>query len=580
MAVTTAEVRASVDLDRLVVTSRPGDERAVRAALAAAGVAPGPRREGAAASIVGLDARVLADRRLDGVDLRMDDDAARYAHNRRLAVTQYDGLRRHVETIRDGSVAAARAMLTGGDELDRLDGHQVRNVAAMSLPECFGLCLFDEQGAGKTVSVIFTWDQLVARREFDRMLVVAPKSMVPEWQADLERFTGGLYRTTLLTGTRRDKQRQLRTEADVYVTNFETVVSLSDDLVALARHRADRTLLIVDESFMVKNLDTDRSRALRRLREWCGRCLVLCGTPAPNSAHDLAGQFALADFGVTFDGTDVPADRAAAHAVVQAVLDHRGVYLRNLKRNVLPDLPTKSFDIVEVPMAPEQRRAYDALAQELRDDVRETDAADFERQRMSFAARRSALLQLCSQPAAILDGYRELPGKLTILDGLLPGLVQNGEKVVVWSFFTRAIDAITSRYASLGVVRYDGTVTDTQDRRRAVAAFQEDSAVCIMVANPAAAGAGLTLTAARTAVYESFSNQAAHYLQSLDRVHRRGQQRDVHYLVLLCKDSIDETEYERLQRKERAAQELLGDAVDEPLTRHGLLAELANIPER
>ena len=84
----------------------------------------------------------------------------------------------------------------------------------------------------------------------------------------------------------------------------------------------------------------------------------------------------------------------------------------------------------------------------------------------------------------------------------------------------------------------------------------------LFVGNAAAAGAGLTLHRARYAVYESMSNQAAHYLQSLDRIHRRGQDRPVEYLILVCEDSIESLEYERLLRQESDAQTLLRDKVD------------------
>jgi SNF2 family DNA or RNA helicase len=79
---------------------------------------------------------------------------------------------------------------------------------------------------------------------------------------------------------------------------------------------------------------------------------------------------------------------------------------------------------------------------------------------------------------------------------------------------------------------------------------------------------------ARIAVYESLSNQAAHYLQSLDRIHRRGQNRPVDYVVMLCEGSIEVQEYERLITKETAAQDLLGDRVTPPVTRDAFLAEM------
>src|SRR5262249_19096789 len=134
----------------------------------------------------------------------------------------------------------------------------------------------------------------------------------------------------------------------------------------------------------------------------------------------------------------------------------------------------------------------------------------------------------------------------------------------------------TERYKRYGALRYDGHVSSTSERREAVRRFQEDDVSMLFVGNPAAAGAGLTLHRARIAIYESMSNQASHYLQSLDRIHRRGQTRNVEYIVLLCDGSIEIAEYERLIQKEAAAQRLLGDQISHPQTREAFLTEARN----
>ena len=138
----------------------------------------------------------------------------------------------------------------------------------------------------------------------------------------------------------------------------------------------------------------------------------------------------------------------------------------------------------------------------------------------------------------------------------------------MWSFYTASLDAIVTRYGRFSPVRYDVAV-----RREAVRKFQEDDETMLFVGNPAAAGAGLTLHRAHFAIYESMSNQAAHYLQSVDRIHRRGQAREAEYLVLLCDRTVEVEEYARLIRKEMSAQTLLGDRGEEPLTREIMLAE-------
>ena len=449
----------------------------------------------------------------------------------------------------------------------------------MTLSEGFGLCLFDEQGAGKTVSLIFAYDLLAARAQADQMIIVAPKSMLPEWPRDFARFRRGLYKVVTVTGSRRQKLEALRSRADIYVTNFETVVAMEAYFEAILRTRPDRSVLVVDESFFVKSPEAKRTRALRRLREWCGRAFVLCGTPAPNSPHDLVEQFNLVDFGIAFTGTAVPTDRTEALAVIRGVVEERGLYVRHLKSEVLPGLPTKRFHRLYVPLRPRQAELYDGLRRKLVADVRRVSESTFKKEYTGFLARRSALLQTCSNPASLVRDYDETPAKLGLLDQVLnEWIVGRREKVVVWSFYRASIDAIVSRYGHFGVLRYDGSVVDVAERGEAVRRFQEDDDVQLLVANPAAAGAGLTLHRARVAIYESLSNQAAHYFQSLDRIHRRGQRREVEYVVLLCQDTLEVAEYGRLLSKERAARQLLGDAATESLTKETFLADLTAEP--
>ncbi|MFP2925149.1 SNF2-related protein [Pyxidicoccus sp. 3LG] len=512
---------------------------------------------------------------VENLDLRWTEAALRFAENRSRVQATHGTVRVQVEAIKAGGPEHARSLLRDLDDIDKLDGHQLVNVAAMTVPGSPGLCVFDEQGAGKTVTLIFAFDLLVKRQEADLIVVVAPKSMIAEWPKDLARFKGDLYRVAVITGSRREKVQALRSAPDFIVTNFETAVAMEAELTALLRARDGRGVLTVDESFYAKNLDAARTRTLRRLREWCRRAYVLCGTPAPNTPQDLVQQFNLVDFGLTFADVQVPKEREAATPVVQHAIGARGLYVRHLKQDVLPDLPGKTFQRILCPLQPHQQRLYQSALQSLIIDVRATDDATFNRQLASFLARRMALLQICSHPGMVAEGYDEVPAKQLALDALLEELIgRRGEKVVLWSYFRQSLEQLADRYSRYGVIRYDGSVTDVNERREGVRRFQEDDDTRLFIANPAAAGAGLTLHRSRIAIYESFSNQAAHYLQSLDRIHRRGQEREVEYLMLLGDGTIEQTEYETLLRKERSAQELLGDHVEPAPTRQSMLTEL------
>ena len=571
-----AEVRVTENLEALFLVPERGKGqtllRAVRHELGELGVSIARTAEG-----VRVPAELVGHLYEFGshVDLAWTGESRRFVENRRYVASGHARVFAALQRIRNEGAALAERMIADSDGLRVLDRHQVVNVAAMTLPDSPGLCVFDEQGTGKTVTFIFAFDLLVERDQADLALIVAPKSMIGEWPTDLKRFRGDIFRTVVLTGSGREKRRLLRERADVFVTNFETAVSMERDLRALMRARAGRTVLAIDESFFIKSLDAKRTRALRRLREWAGRAFVLCGTPAPNGPTDLVQQFNLVDFGYCFGGVELPKERDLAAPIVQAAIEERGLYLRHLKAHVLPDLPAKRFQRVTVPMEEEQARLYRETLDGLVTDVEAVDETAFARQRMNFLARRSALLQICSNPSAISAEYRETPAKLAALDSLVDQLVgREREKVVIWSFYRGSVAAIAERYAPYGAVKYDGSVSDVGVRRDAVRRFQEDDETMVFVGNPAAAGAGLTLHRARYAIYESLSNQAAHYLQSLDRIHRRGQGRDVEYVVMLCEGTLEVSEYERLVRKEKAAQDLLGDEVEAPITRETFLADV------
>jgi SNF2 family DNA or RNA helicase len=506
--------------------------------------------------------------------IRWGPGARRFVLNRRRVSRHYDVVLAKVrEIVREGAgPAGSRLFDVAG--LDGLDSHQLVNVAAMTVEGGFGLCVFDEQGTGKTPTAIYAFDVLVEENRADFALVVAPKSMVPEWAEAFGLFKGDLYGVAVMAGDRRLKGRALARRADVLVANYETVVLMEEELAAKLRPYGDRAVMIVDESFFAKNPDAARTRALRRLREECGWAFVLCGTPAPNSPHDLVEQFNLVDFGRTFEGVAIPADRDLALPVVRRALEERGIYVRNLKQDVLPDLPPRRMTRILLPFEPQQFRAYQAALDHLVLELEAANEATFRRNLASFLARRSALLQICSSPASVIPGYSEVPAKLKALDELLDDLIgRQGEKVVLWSFYTASVEAAVTRYARYRPVRYDGAVCSVENRHEAIRRFQEDDETMLFVGNPAAAGAGLTLHRARVAVYESISNQAAHFLQSLDRIHRRGQARDVEIIFLLCEGSIEVQEYDTIAAKESASRDLLGDSIVPSPTRELLWNE-------
>lgn len=455
----------------------------------------------------------------------------------------------------------------------QLKKYQSAAVRAMSVPDLLGMCLFDEQGTGKTIMSIAAFDMLHKNQTLEKALVICPKSVIAAWEKDFKAFSPE-YRIVSVTGGRNQKIATLSKAGDVYLLNYEAILDLLVRLIAFARKY--KCLLIADESFYVKNANTRRSRALRELRDHCARAFALCGTPAPNNAIDLIHQFNIADGGYTFRGFRPTGDRVHDAEFIRRAVQERGLYLRRMKEQVLPGLPLKKFELVYATMEGEQARLYREARENLVLHLRTMDNQGFQRDLVNYLARRNALLQICACPAQQSPLFTGKHAKIEALDNLLGRLIeQENRKVVIWSFYRASIAEIVDRYNRYGVVKIDGS-TPTDERKEAIKRFQQNASIKIFVGNPAAAGAGITLHAAADSVFVSFSSQAAHFMQALDRTHRIGQEaEEVRYHLIICNCTIEKNEVRILREKELRQHRLLDNSGGEwPSSLEEALTEL------
>ena len=446
-------------------------------------------------------------------------------------------------------------LLLDYDKSSTLDPHQKYAVEAASHPVIDGICIFDEQGLGKTVEGIFSFDRLVETRLVNKVLILAPKSVLKEWEKDFNYFFKGKYKVKILSGNKHDKVETLNSDFDVILANYESVNTVKLHLENVIRKSFNNFLMIVDESFYLKNKDAKRSKGVGYLRKFVKRCIVLCGTPAPNNAKDIIEQISLADGGEAFMGKD----NVESIEDIVSIVEENALYLRRTKEEVL-NLPNRTIHKVICPMSIKQKDIYSQYRNNLIREVSNINDEDFSKNKMNYLAKRSMLLQICSNPKNKFDDYDETPAKHHAIDQLVQELVvKNNEKIIIWSFYKKSIEELLSRYDEYKPLRYDGTITSTKDRGEIINLFQNDPVQKILIANPAAAGAGVTLHSSRIAIYESMSNQTAHFLQSLDRIHRRGQEREVEYFMLYCENSIEKRNLDTLLQKLDDSKKMLND---------------------
>jgi SNF2 family DNA or RNA helicase len=447
---------------------------------------------------------------------------------------------------------------------------------------------FSVPGAGKTSTLLAVYEILRGMDQTDRLLVVAPKNAFISWDEEVENcYRKGRWPVVRrLTGGASGVHSTLQENPEIALITYQllpNVVELVKDWVI--RHN---THIVLDESHRIKSgwLGVTASAALE-LADAAVRRDILSGTPLPQSPEDLRPQFEflwpgqriLPDVRVL---TEAPPGQLAE--IERAV---RPLYVRTTKEQL--DLPKLHVNPRPVDLGQLQRELYDLLRSEAaRDasgmrihDVRFFRALGRHVVRLLQAAVNPMLLtqgELIDREALepIPEGTRawellrefaryEQPAKVNWVLSRTEELINEHQKVLIWTQFVmnvRSLERLLSHHGA--VVLYGqvptGDEDDPETREFRIRAFHEDPDTKVMIANPAAAGEGISLhMACHHALYLDRSFNAAHYLQSVDRIHRLGSVRETEVEIPEAADTIDGRVAERLNRKVRAMSAVLDD---------------------
>lgn len=420
-----------------------------------------------------------------------------------------------------------------------------------------GLLAF-EQGLGKTFVAIESFRQLFEEWETDRLLVVCPNSLKRNWVSEFAKFAPEIE-VDVAEGIPKKRRATFRgSQASVIITSYETARAETTSLLALVQRQ--RTTLVLDESHAAKNWRSLTSTAARTIAPYCQYRWLLSGTPVTNTAADLFAQVEIIEPEVGSLGS-LEAFKAQLEKDPDATFARPTInrlVMRKTKDECL-DLPEKSFVDLRIELPQWQRKLYDQMRDEMVCEIEAMSGEQFKSYAPTALARLTRLVQLACNPSLIFPDAKGVPAKFDALDGLVDDILSiKDRKIILWSNYVRTIETLLDRLPG-SVAIYGGT--PTSERQRIASDFQSDPNVRVLIANPAAAGTGFTLTAASYAIYESLSWRYDHYAQSQDRNHRIGQNNQVTYLRMIAADTIEEAIVSALERKSSLARGLLGDPV-------------------
>lgn len=398
-----------------------------------------------------------------------------------------------------------------------------------------GGCLADDMGLGKTLQTIAMLATIYPKEKMSS-LIVMPKSLIFNWEREMQRFAPQISTYTFY-GLGRDYEAMR--SANVVFTTYAT---MRNEIEKLKEEQF--YYLILDESQNIKNLAAQTTKAALLLHG--KHRLALSGTPIENNLAELYALFHFlnpAMFGSAAQFTEDYLTPIQKHSDKEATRQlRRKIYpfvLRRLKKDVLADLPDKIEQTLYVEMGDEQKRLYEQrrqyYAMAVQQQISEKGVAGA--QFFVFQALNE-LRQIATIPEGLTDGRVE-SAKLDLLSEQLMDSIANGHKALVFVNFLAAIESISARLdaAGVGFVTMSGA---TRDRQALVNRFQNDPDCRVFVMTLKTGGVGLNLTAADTIfIYDPWWNVAAEN-QAIDRAHRIGQQNKVLAYKLIAQDSIEE----------------------------------------
>ncbi|HEY0524194.1 MAG TPA: DEAD/DEAH box helicase [Stellaceae bacterium] len=421
-----------------------------------------------------------------------------------------------------------------------------------------GGILADDMGLGKTLQALA---HILAEKRAGRLdrpcLVVCPTSLVPNWEAEAARFAPDL-RVLKLHGPQRLAAFAAVGEADLALTTYPLLVRDADALAAVDWHA-----VVLDEAQAIKNPAAKATQMACRLKARHRLCLT--GTPVENHLGEAWSQFAFLMPGLL-------GDTKLFNRVFRTPIEKRGdaerrmllarrvkpFILRRTKSEVEADLPPKSEIVRRIDLAGDQRDLYETLRLAMHDRVRrEIAAKGLARSHILILDALLKLRQASCDPRLVkLDKAKRVKSsaKLEHLMEMLPGLVEEGRRVLLFSQFTSMLALIKEELAKDGI-EYVELTGDTVDRATPVQRFQAGE-VPLFLISLKAGGVGLNLTAADTVIhYDPWWNPAVED-QATDRAHRIGQDKPVFVYKLIAAGTVEERMLDLQERKRGIADAL------------------------
>ncbi len=489
--------------------------------------------------------------------------------------------------------------------------YQLQLLSAYHLAFSQNACNFSVPGAGKTSVVYGAFAYLSNlyprdKKYVDKLLIISPLSAFGPWELEYEECFGVKPSTKRLNGKVpiEEKKQYLYalSPAKITLLSYASVPSLKEELIYFLRN--NRVMVVLDEAHKIKNTAGGvTATGVLDIAAYCSARVVLTGTPAPNGYEDLYNLYKFiwpTKKVIPFEVYQLKdMSKTDADPRVDTLLRSIEPFFIRVKKSDLGIPPAIEHEPIIIPMGEAQRRIYDVIEKRYMNDIVSNKDNSFRQDlvkarllRMMQAATNPNLLTVPLKNFASFEGFdseavsedtslirdileysaNETPAKFIKAKEIIENIILNGGKVVVWAIYIKNILDFAEYLTSCGIsckTLYGATPVATGDedddevetREKIIAEFHKsDSAFKVIIANPFAVSESISLhKACHNAIYIERSFNAAHFIQSKDRIHRYGLKPDIetNYYYLLSENSVDSVIHDRLCAKETRLKEII-----------------------
>jgi uncharacterized Zn finger protein len=421
----------------------------------------------------------------------------------------------------------------------------------------FGSILADDMGLGKTLQVITLLLKLKNEGDLtpqDRVLIVAPTTLLTNWEREIAKFAPQLN-TGIFHGSTRDLKQLSQTE--IIITTYGATRS---DKALLSKEKW--LCLVIDEAQNIKNNAAEQTKSVKSIPAQC--YIALSGTPVENrlseywSIFDYSNKGYLGSMKQFKSDYAIPIEADRDQTVLRRFHKVTAPFvMRRLKtdKSIISDLPDKVEINQYCQLTPQQAALYESVVEK---SMRDIEANDGKARNGLVLTLIMALKQICNHPTQYLKKGKsdaDLSGKCPLLIDLVTQAFDNDEKVLIFTQFKEMGDILVKvLQAAFDLhIPYLHGGTTRPNRDKMVEDFQQKRSSRLMVLSLKAAGTGLNLTAASQVIHFDLWWNPAVEAQATDRAFRIGQTKNVMAHRFITTATFEERIDKMIQEKKALA---------------------------